>query len=104
MNLQGEVQTLGLEGGGPPSPRTAGVDLPGERKVDDGGGQDRDFDDGGAEDRDDDYLCKALLVLAIVDIRGNRMNNSWSALHIHHDVQRLVPGGGDGGDGDHLLV
>ena len=28
VNLQGEVRTLGLEGGGPPSPRTAGVDLP----------------------------------------------------------------------------
>ena len=47
MNLQGEVPTLGLEGGGPPSPRTAAVDLPGERKVD----EDMvDDDGGGAED------------------------------------------------------
>ena len=94
LNLQGEVLTQGLEGGGPPSPRTAGVNLPEREKVDDGDGQ----------DKVDDDLCEALLVLAIVDIRRNWMNNSWPTLHIHHDVQRLVPGGADDDNGDHLLV
>ena len=32
LNLQGEVLTQGLEGGGPPSPRTAGVNLPEREK------------------------------------------------------------------------
>ena len=39
-----------------------------------------------------------MLVLAIVDIRGDRMNNSWATLDIHHNVQGLVPGGNDGND------
>ena len=50
-------------------------------------------DDDGAQDKDDDYnLCESLLVLAIVNIRGDWVNNSWPTLYIHHDVKCLVPG------------
>ena len=54
-------------------------------------------------DNDDDNgdLCEALLVLAVVDIRGDWVNNSWPTLNIHHDVERLVPG--DDHDDDDLL-
>ena len=60
--------------------------------------------DGALDKDDDDNLCESLLVLAIVDIRGDWVNNSRSTLYIHHDVKRLVPGDDNVFDVDHLLV